>query len=438
MKIGIVVPQEIMDNICRFVAGEFPKIDPVPFAYTAITEIPEILSGRQRQADAMLFLGETARRYAEKAVPSNAEWLTIPRSTASLLRLLFRAAVDGHGMRIATDWNNENLFQLAFQEIGLSPRQAAVTALPFFPYTETLLLQDAARMEALYRRREVDFCITVFYQVRNLLQARNVPVYILQPSYDDIRTALQRLILSHELQLSQNSQIAVIAMKAEPKPGQFPEASGYELALERLQVTKHVYQFARTIQAACIEQPPSGYLLFGTRALLENATDHFHHFPLPEQTEAETGFILSAGFGYGVTADEAKLHAQRAMDYAAASPVNRAYLIGKELMTPVPMAREDQIAQKKEERPIDGHFLQLSQKMGISLHILSRLSQICRRTERRRFTSSELADLTGVTPRTMNRILAKLIDHHLAQEVGRQFVRKTGRPSRIIEILLKE
>ena len=101
------------------------------------------------------------------------------------------------------------------------------------------------------------------------------------------------------------------------------------------------------------------------------------------------------------------------------------------------MSANDQNIQEKKERPIDEQFLYLSKKSKVSVRIIANLYQACRDTGRQRFTAAELADLTGVTPRTINRILAKLIDHHLAQDVGRRFKDKTGRPSRIIEILFE-
>lgn len=438
MKIGIVVPLEIIEDITSFVTKEFPEIEPIPFPYQNIMDIPAILSGQQCKAEAMLFLGETARRYAEKAVPSNAQWITIPRSTASLLRLLFRAKVDGYGMHIATDSGNSTLFRLAFKEIGLTDEEAYVTSISFSPYTETILLKDANQMEMLYRSGKVDFCITIFYQVLHMLRARGVPAYILQPSFDDIRSALQRLILAYELQLSQNSQLAVIAIKAIHQLEKLPGADSYDLALERLAVTQRIYKFARTLQAAFVERPPSHYLLFSTKASIETVTDHFHRLPLLEQIKAETAFILSMGFGYGQTANEAAIHAEKALRQAETAGDNRAYLMGKELFTRVPMAKEDQEAQETEMRSVDSRYLDLSQKTGISLRLLSRLSRACRDTGRRRFTSAELADLTGVTPRTMNRILTKLLDAHVAQDVGRQFLKQTGRPSRVIELLLQD
>lgn len=46
MRIGIVVPAEIIDEIITFLSGEFPEIEAVPFPYHSIVEIPDLLSGR--------------------------------------------------------------------------------------------------------------------------------------------------------------------------------------------------------------------------------------------------------------------------------------------------------------------------------------------------------------------------------------------------------
>lgn len=78
LRIGIVVPSEIMPDILSFISKEFSDIAPVPFPYHSIVDIPELIAGRQSQVDTFLFLGNTARHYAEKAIPHNTEWVTIP------------------------------------------------------------------------------------------------------------------------------------------------------------------------------------------------------------------------------------------------------------------------------------------------------------------------------------------------------------------------
>lgn len=65
LRIGIVVPSEIMPDILSFISKEFSDIAPVPFPYHSIVDIPELIAGRQSQVDTFLFLGNTARHYAE-------------------------------------------------------------------------------------------------------------------------------------------------------------------------------------------------------------------------------------------------------------------------------------------------------------------------------------------------------------------------------------
>ena len=434
MRIGIVVPAEIIDEIITFLSGEFPEIEAVPFPYHSIVEIPDLLSGRQNSVETFLFLGDTARRYAEKAVPHVTEWLTIPRSSASLLRLFYRARDKGYPMRIATDLDRRDFFDLAFKEIGMSENDFSLEILPILAYNEGLLIKNAAAMEKLYRMGKVSYCITLFYKVRDILDSKGIPVYILQPSFDDIRNGLQRLVLTHESMLDRGNRLAVIAIHIDALKESIPNNNDYRLSMEKLQVSREIHRFAHFLDAACIEQPPSGYFLFTTPALIENATNHYHHFSLLSNVAETTAFTLSIGIGYGETAAEAKYNALQGMEHSSASGGNRAYIIGKELFSRVPMSKNGQASQEKKEHPIDEQFLYLSKKSGVSVRIIADLYHACRDTGRQRFTASELADLTSVTPRTINRILAKLNDHHLAQDVGRRFTDKTGRPSRIIEI----
>ena len=55
LRIGIVVPSEIMPDILSFISKEFSDIAPVPFPYHSIVDIPELIAGRQSQVDTFLF-----------------------------------------------------------------------------------------------------------------------------------------------------------------------------------------------------------------------------------------------------------------------------------------------------------------------------------------------------------------------------------------------
>lgn len=437
MKIGLVAPTEIVPELLRFTAREFPDTEFLPVAYRSILEIPHLLSGQQNRADAFLFLGETARRYAAETVAPSVPWTAIPRSASALLRLLFRAAVAGRAMRIATDWPREDVYRLAFHEIGIPPESYQVTLLPAREYNEEQLALEADRMAALVRSGAADFCVTIFYRVRTLLEERGVPAYVLQPSFEDIRAGIERIILSYELHRSRGSGLAAIALRFTAPEEQFPADRGYDLGAALLAAARPVWQFARDIRAACIERPPAGYLLISTRALIEAATDHYRQILLPARVRGASPLTISMGFGFGASAEEAKLHAERALARAVLRGSDQAYLIGPGFTSPLPLSRDGRFKQKEPEHPVQETFLPLAAKTGVSVRILTLLYRLCRDTGRTRFTSAELADFTGVTPRTMNRILLKLIDGGLAREAGRQYTARTGRPSRLLELRIR-
>ena len=438
MKLGVVVPGELIEDVCSYINREFPDIETVSFPYAFIPEIPGLIEGKQNRADAFMFLGKTACLYASKEIRPAVPWATIPRTAASLLRLFVRAARSGFSLHVATDMQNESLFRDAFHETGVAEQEASVLTVPRFPFDDDFMVRDADAMESLCRSGETDFCITIFYRAYELLQRRGIPAYMLQPSYEDIRHTVQKLILAHQLRVSQDSQLVVIAVRTDVTEEESIGRSGYDMALEQLNVTRCLYEFARRIQAACIEIPPNSYLLFATRSLVEQETEHFRSISLLQEVRQYAPFTLSVGFGYGATADEAKTNARRAMDQASLSGGNRAFVIGGQDMIIGPVLGDISRGLQDGTDAMDEKFLRLSRESGVSLRIFSLLYRTCRDRGRSRFTPAELADAAGVSHRTMNRILLKMIDCGYAREVGRRFSRQNGRPSRIIEICLMQ
>lgn len=437
MKIGLVSPEEIMEEVSSFARNEFPEEEIIPVPYRSLPELPSVLSGQQNRADAFLFLGETARRIAAESVTPTVPWVTIPRSGSTFLRILCRAALSGRPLRIATDCPREEFFRMAFREIGIPPERYALYLCPVQPYSEEHLTAAADRMTALCRDGTADFCITIFYRMLKILSERNVPAYILRPSFEDIRAGIERLVLSLKLRKSRRTPLACAAFRLSVPEEQYPADRGYELAAARLTVSRFIWQFARETQSACIERPPAGWLLFSTQPLLESATARYHHLPILTQVRSAGPFSLSAGFGLGITAEEAKIHAERALEQALSRGGDGAYLMGPGISLPVPPAKGDRISRDISSAPLQEQFLPAAKRSGVSVRILTLLRRLCDDTERTRFTSAELADFISVTPRTMNRILRKLVDAGLAREAGLQFTARAGRPSRLIELSLR-
>ena len=83
---------------------------------------------------------------------------------------------------------------------------------------------------------------------------------------------------------------------------------------------------------------------------------------------------------------------------------------------------------------IDGYFQEIAFATGISLNSIIKFQTIMDINKKDTFTPLELAKSYGVSLRSMNRLLEKLLDNNYARIIGYNMRNSAGRPSRIIRL----
>lgn len=436
MKAGIIGPEENAAKIVRIIEREFPQIEPRPYVYTAYTEVPRLLQGRQQELDALLFAGLTPLTYAQKHVKQLIPWDYIPRSGSSLLQVLLRIALETQYRlcRVSIDLYDRNLVTEIFEETGIAKEQSRIYTISKSPLADDYLDYVCAFHEQYYRANRVDYCITALLNVHERLTAQTIPCFLIKPTTGIIRQTLHRLQLNHLVRISRQSQIVAIYIRIDSQDEySLLHGNEYQYVIDRTNVARHVYLFAERLQAAVAEVGQGEFLLFSTRQLLESVTEQFTEIALLQDIKENTASTISMGVGYGRTAREAKSCAVLGMEKAAKLGGDMAFIVhdANRLVGPVRGAAGETQERKTK---VDQRFLAVSEKTGISVNTVFRLQTIVERQGRLRFTAAELAKLAGVTPRTMNRIVEKLMLHGFCFEVGKRVLAKAGRPSRILEI----
>lgn len=91
-----------------------------------------------------------------------------------------------------------------------------------------------------------------------------------------------------------------------------------------------------------------------------------------------------------------------------------------------------------EEDPetIDERFYQISKETSLSVNSVHKVLSKVLESDSTEFTSKELAMMTGVTIRTMDRIIQKLSDAGYCEVVSEKQMTTQGRPSRILRFYL--
>ena len=439
MKLGILVPIEIADKIMPILKEEFPQIEPVLYIYKTFIEIPALIKEPQKKLNALLFAGKTAMAYTEKHITPTIPWEYPARDGSSLLQLLLKICLSNkHSIfRLSIDLFDKKQWQEICTELGTNDLSAEIFHIPDPPYEEGYVDLAYTFHEQNYLYKKVSCCITAFYAVHQRLKAKNIPCYLLRPTGSAIRQALHKIQLHHLVQISQQSQIVALYIQID-RPNEYSlyNDDEYQYIIDRTNVTRQIYIFAQHIRAAVVEVGVQEYLLFSTKYLLESVTNNFEDIEILYSVKEHAASTISLGIGYGTTAQEAKASAWLGMQRASNLGGNAAFIVYDKKNIIGPIRHPDSQLSPTLETKIDKEFLAVSDKTAISIATIFQLHSIIKEQGKNQFTSAELAELLKVSPRTVNRIIAKLVQHNYCFEVGKRFPSKGGRPKRIIQFTI--
>ncbi|MDU2063503.1 MAG: hypothetical protein E6713_01585 [Sporomusaceae bacterium] len=437
MKIGIIGPINQTERISRLITAEFHHMEPIACNYSIYTESPTIVKYQQAHLDALLFAGTTPFTVAKRALTPTIPWEYVQRNSSALLRVLLKAAWLYHYDITKASFDSYTMQTLyeVYGEINLTPKELSLYAADTDLSRSDYLEYVCAFHEEQFRNNNVACCFTALQGVVSYLKAKEIPYIMIEPTEAIIREALTKLQLNYALQLSQQSQIVALCIQIdEQNEYSLFQENEYQAAIDRMKLSKEIYLFAQKIQAAVIEVSPKEYLLFSTRQLLEQETNKLQKIPLLEAVKKNSSGTISLGIGFGQTAKEAKYGAMIGMRKASQTGGNQAFSYNKKKLIG-PLATSSQAENTPPK--VDEKFLQISDQTGISINTLFHLYGLIEQHGKNTFTASDLAELAGVTLRTMNRIIEKLADHGYCAIVGKKSPSGTGRPRRIIQIQLE-
>lgn len=277
---------------------------------------------------------------------------------------------------------------------------------------------------------KVTCCLTTFYTVYTQLKAMGIPaIYMTPPSArieDTIRLALLEASSIDEL----GSNVVINA-----KIDDYSEHSIYygnhaQQALNRGKILNRLYLFAEQLNGALIESGSDNFWIFVNNTKLRHITDNFRDMRIQNEISENFPHTLSIGIGYGSNIMQAKQFAEKALDKALANGPNKVYLV-----------KDNIISQLGKPTPIhsetDNALIDIAAKSGVSINILFKLISVIRvYGARKAFTATELARLSKINIRTINRTLDKLEINNYCEFVGKKNHRAAGRPSRLAKFKL--
>lgn len=435
-KIAVIGHSRIIKPIVELMNKQYSTIESIEieFTYTEmIDSAVEYIKAQLASLDGLVFTGRRPYELINKAMGINIPQMYIKHDRSILLQTILEAnCIKGHNINdFSCDSYSLEELNDAFEGFGYDQKLNIHTA-PRSINGDNQVWELYAYHKDLYEKGLVSFCMTGVSMVDEKLSEVGIPSLLMNPTKEAINNAISKLLMLINALENSESQIVVLAIEGDLlSEYNLINDNEYQMMLEKSKISKEVYKFAESIQAAVVESGSMSYMLFSTRQLLESVTGQLNNLDVLTTVKENTTHTVSIGIGYGTTAREAKFHATLGLKKAQKQGGNQAFFVkGGQYSDPIlPTTASDGLV-----AITDPLYQVVSDATGISINNIYRLHCIKEQLKKDYFTSGELSKAYGNTRRSMNRIIEKLESSGYAEIEGTRMMSDSGRPTRIIRL----
>lgn len=439
MKLGLIGSEKRSEVIKEIIDEYYPNIHPIKINIDISNNISNWernIVDAEKNVEAFLFTGKTIYDMISNKISFHLPLFYIPRDNNPLLMALIQAILIEKNTKYK--FTVDYYFQSTVDEIiknilFVNPELSIeIITCPYNVNTKEDLEKVKNFHMYHYFRNNITCCITGMSSVEHYLKNNGVKVLSLKPSKYIIRHTINNFMLSLEMKVRSKNLLACIYLEIDVI-NRFSSlnTNEYDFMLQKTIISKEVYLFSDRISGTVIENGNMGYYIFSTKDSIELITDNYKYITLIDNIYKNTDCTVSVGIGYGETVKDAKMNSIDCFKKAIHAGGDKAYfkyndkIIGYYIS---PIYNDNDFI-------IDKKIYKITNISGLSSTTITKIFKIVEQHGTNQFTTNELADLMNLTPRTVNRILTKLMDSGLAKIVGKKTVSNVGRPTRIIELM---
>lgn len=427
------------DNYVEF--GDFP---------CSREEVGELLARIQKDYDGVLFTGshyfKKACRYATASIP----WACLTRQTSTVLCALMQASLSGYDIsRISLDLDDLPVNHLA----ALLCRSGfSMDSISIYNYVDTNYYQsflDAFERSDDYALRASAYhldnlstgraaiCLTASPSVATHPSLQGKPVFLVSITEDDLNTALNELRVQHQRRKQQEQDgylAAVMLVSVQLADAYDSGIAEYRQMYSAHQIEAAIFSFAQNAGAAVEKLSTARYMLYLTKTELAAATHDFTRFPVAERLQAITDVdYVTIGIGFSGKHSIARSNAQYCIKAAGKQRSSCYYMMEEDAPPSGPFVLK---SSSGEPDFVELHLARISRESGVGVTILRTMARAQTQYGFKTVTSSQLAEMCGMTVNNVNRVVVKLEAAGYAEYAGVLPRNGAGRPKRLIRLKL--
>lgn len=422
MKIGVFGREETVKRLQEFLPAE---TEVVPFIYTKAKETTDLLQ-TIFNCDVYIFTEYLSYFYVKETIESKRlpvvhMKLDSYRMIASLYRLQ-REKGREEG-RIATDVYNEAIAKEVIKELEINESDFHYYVHPL--KEEPDISKVISYYSELWNTNQIDYALASTDEIATQLNKIGIPSRTITIPDLYLEQIAEEAISLVQLSASTNNQLVtgIISIKGLNEDKETTESS-----LESMNKIKQILsQFTKNTDASFTETSNQEFMIHGSDKLLNHLKSHYRVFPLLQEMKSNLSLPVHLGFGLGLHAQEAKYHAELAIERCARTDGSICYIVNErqEVMGPIGVKKEIDTSSLYQALIHDARL-----NNELSYHFIDFING--RNNEP--FSTNDVALFYQVTKRSAERTVSKLLSGDVIRVTGEERPYRKGRPRKLFTL----
>lgn len=284
-------------------------------------------------------------------------------------------------------------------------------------------------------RTGATLCLTNIAVLCSELVEAGAPAVLISPSVDSVVHEINNLIMRSRLGLThEHSYCVIVAELAFKDRYRFYREMPVRELDEYSEAGKLIYALAEELDGAVFASSRGAYSIVCESTTLGSVTDGFSNIKLMDAIESSTAFEVKIGIGLGKSAAEAAANARAALTRTHRHMGSNTYVMATAQSIIGPIVTQNAV--NEPEGSIDDRLNAVYSQTGINIDTIHKLYNYSCLRQSKLYTSSDIAEILGVTKRTANNTIERLINSGHAVIVGKNLMTPKGRPHRVIKLLI--
>lgn len=432
IKIGVITPEKSIEYIKDAEEYVNEQYEIIYLPYDGLADIKNVYLNNYKFLDGIILSGELTHDILIKEVgiiekPSK----TLMVTKEDFYKTLLQITINNRNLdfsRVYIDFIFESNDYFGLKDI-LDEKNFPYILNPEMNCEMTDIIFK--RHVSLWENGKIDFSITRVSSIIDKLNKNNIKNIFIFPSKDSIIKAFESLVKEIQLIRLENN-LMVVGNITIDNLNLVDQNIDSDLELKYMLLHKALIEYSNKNNISLIIQKTSlGFEVFTSNGELKDLTEDFSSCSLLNYLRASLSFTVSIGWGIGNTIYESRLNAQNANREASNNGGNCSFIITETETVIGPLSEEGCLQYSNAKDP---YTEKLSKKLGISSLNIQKIMAVLKKLNTNELTADDLAFHLGITLRSSNRILNKLVEKGGAEISCFKQEKLRGRPKKVYSI----